>query len=97
MKAKIHPEYNPKVKAKCSCGIEFIVGSTMDNIEIEICSQCHPFYTGSEKVVDKAGRVEKFKRRQEAAAKAKTQKHKSMKAQKTQTKETAKGKVATKA
>ncbi len=72
MKKDIHPKYNLKAKATCACGAVFEVGSTMPDIHVEICSQCHPFYTGNEKVMDTAGRVERFKKRQAAAVKAKT-------------------------
>ena len=71
MKKKIHPKYNDKAKATCACGAEFEVGSTMAEIKNEICSQCHPFYTGNEKIMDTAGRVERFNKRREATAKAK--------------------------
>jgi len=67
MKAEIHPKYH-KAKIECACGAVFSVGSTKEKITVEICSNCHPFYTGKEKLVDAAGRVEKFKSR---AAKAK--------------------------
>lgn len=63
MKKDIHPKYNVKSKVNCACGAKFEVGSVMDEIKIEICSQCHPFYTGNEKVLDTAGRVDKFKKR----------------------------------
>ena len=63
MKKSIHPTYHKDVKITCACGAAFTVGSTEEKLEIEICSQCHPFYTGVEKVVDTAGRVEKFKAR----------------------------------
>ncbi|OHA16655.1 MAG: 50S ribosomal protein L31 [Candidatus Taylorbacteria bacterium RIFCSPLOWO2_12_FULL_43_20] len=64
MKTDIHPKYFPNATAKCACGAVFNIGSTKEKIEVEICSQCHPFYTGNEKVIDSAGRVEKFKVRQ---------------------------------
>ena len=64
-KKDIHPKYYPKAKAHCACGATFEVGSTQESIETEICSQCHPFYTGKEKIVDTMGRVEKFKKRLE--------------------------------
>ncbi len=67
MKAEIHPKYFDKAKASCACGAQFTVGSTMETIEVEICSQCHPLFTGMEKVVDTAGRVEKFRARKAAA------------------------------
>ncbi|MFH1656742.1 MAG: 50S ribosomal protein L31 [Candidatus Nealsonbacteria bacterium] len=63
MKKEIHPKYYSKAKTHCSCGSEFEIGSTKENMEIEICSKCHPFYTGKEKVVDTLGRVERFKKR----------------------------------
>ncbi len=72
MKKDIHPNYNTKTKATCACGAVFEVGSTMPEIVMEICSQCHPFYTGNEKIMDTAGRVERFnKRRAATTAKAK--------------------------
>ncbi|MEK7078329.1 MAG: 50S ribosomal protein L31 [Patescibacteria group bacterium] len=63
MKKDIHPIYYPKAKVRCACGQTFVIGSTKENIETEICSACHPFYTGKEKLVDTAGRVERFKKR----------------------------------
>ena len=63
MKKEIHPKYYPNAKVRCACGNSFTVGSTKEYIEIEICSKCHPFYTGKEKMVDAMGRVEKFKKR----------------------------------
>ncbi len=71
MKKDIHPKYNPTSTAACACGATFSVGSTLDQISVEICTQCHPFYTGNEKVLDTAGRVDKFKKRREAASKTK--------------------------
>lgn len=69
MKKDIQLKFNKKAKATCACGAKFEVGSSLDEIKVEICSQCHPFYTGVEKVVDTAGRVEKFKKRKEVASK----------------------------
>jgi large subunit ribosomal protein L31 len=63
MKEGIHPTYYPKSKVKCACGESFVVGSTKPELHIEICSKCHPFYTGKEKLLDIAGKVEKFKAR----------------------------------
>ncbi len=60
MKAKIHPEYYPKAKVRCACGNVFTVGSTKPELQVEICSKCHPFYTGKEKLIDTAGRIERF-------------------------------------
>ena len=65
MKSSIHPKYYPEASVKCVCGNTFKVGSTKPNLEIEICSNCHPFYTGHEKVLDTRGRVERFKKRLE--------------------------------
>ncbi len=62
MKKDIHPTYYSKGRAKCACGHIFEVGSTKPEIEVEICSFCHPFYTGKEKLIDTAGRVERFKK-----------------------------------
>jgi len=59
MKEGIHPEYH-KIKATCACGNEVETGSVMDAIKVEICSACHPFFTGKQKLIDSAGRVEKF-------------------------------------
>ncbi|OHA77291.1 MAG: 50S ribosomal protein L31 [Candidatus Wildermuthbacteria bacterium RIFCSPLOWO2_12_FULL_40_9] len=63
MKKDIHPQYFPKAQAHCSCGNTFNVGSTQELIETEICSKCHPFYSGKEKILDAMGRVEKFRKR----------------------------------
>ena len=63
MKKDIHPKYYPEAKVVCACGNTFTVGSTMPEIHTEICSKCHPFYTGKEKLMDIAGRIEKFKAR----------------------------------
>lgn len=68
MKAEIHPEYHTAATVTCACGNTFKVGSTKKEIHVEICSKCHPFYTGTEKVLDTAGRVEKFKARRAKAA-----------------------------
>lgn len=61
MKKDIHPEYFPEAKVSCACGAKFTVGSTKPELTVEICGYCHPFYTGTEKVMDTAGRVERFK------------------------------------
>lgn len=62
MKPGIHPEYN-RVEATCVCGNVILTGSTSKTLRMEICSACHPFYTGTQKIVDTEGRVEKFKKR----------------------------------
>jgi large subunit ribosomal protein L31 len=58
----IHPKYY-KCEVKCNCGETFITRSTVQEIKVEICSACHPFFTGTQKIVDTAGRVEKFKKK----------------------------------
>lgn len=63
MKKDICPKYYPKTQVKCACGNTFTIGSTKEFLEVEICSKCHPFYTGKEKIVDTMGRVEKFRKR----------------------------------
>jgi len=60
MKKDIHPEYK-RVTVHCACGNEFETGSTVKEIKVEICSKCHPFFTGKQKLVDSAGRVERFR------------------------------------
>ncbi len=59
MKSDIHPEYH-KIKASCACGNEVELGSVNTEIKVEICSACHPFFTGKQKLIDSAGRVEKY-------------------------------------
>ncbi|MCH7828265.1 50S ribosomal protein L31 [Patescibacteria group bacterium] len=63
MKKDIHPQYFPKAKVTCACGNTFTLGATQELIEIEVCSACHPFYTGKEKIMDKVGQVQKFRAR----------------------------------
>lgn len=75
MKKDIHGEYFAEAIATCACGAQYTVGSTLKEFEVEICSACHPFYTGQEKVLDTAGRVDRFKKKV-AAATAKTTKKK---------------------
>lgn len=67
MKDKIHPKYYKTAEIRCACGAVHKVGATYEKINVEICSKCHPFYTGEEKLLDTAGRVEKFKARKERA------------------------------
>ena len=62
MKDGIHPKYH-KIKATCACGAEFELGSVMPEMKVEICSACHPFFTGKQKLLDTAGRIDKFKKR----------------------------------
>lgn len=64
MKADIHPQYGD-IKVVCSCGNEFVTRSTMgrEELHVEVCSSCHPFYTGKQKILDTAGRVDKFRKK----------------------------------
>jgi len=83
MKKDIHPKYHSQAKVVCACGNTFTTGSTLPEIHTEICSNCHPFYTGKQNLVDTAGRVERFhkivKKSAEAMAKRKTAKPKAAK------------------
>jgi large subunit ribosomal protein L31 len=63
MKTKIHPEYHPAATVTCSCGATYITGATKPELKVEICNQCHPFYTGEQRIVDTEGRVERMRRR----------------------------------
>jgi large subunit ribosomal protein L31 len=63
MKTDIHPKYFPSAQVVCSCGNTFTTGSTMEHIKVEVCSTCHPFFTGQQLIVDTEGRVERLKRR----------------------------------
>jgi large subunit ribosomal protein L31 len=62
MRDKIHPKYF-EAKVTCSCGNTFTTGSTKENLRVELCSKCHPFFTGEQRIVDTAGRVERFKKK----------------------------------
>jgi len=62
-KKDIHPKYYPEARVQCACGNTWTVGSTKEFIEVEICSACHPFYTGKEKTMDAVGQVQKFRKR----------------------------------
>jgi len=73
MKKDIHPKYYEKAKVVCACGNTFTTGSTQPEIRTEICSACHPFYTGKQKLIDNRGRIERFER---MMAKKKTTKKK---------------------
>lgn len=74
MKDKIHPQYYKNAKVTCSCGNSFEVGSTAEKIDAEVCSACHPFYTGTAKFIDTAGRVDKFQAKVKKAAEYKAKK-----------------------
>ena len=69
MKEGIHPKYG-KCVVRCACGETFETGSILESITVDICSKCHPFYTGRQKLVDTGGRVDKFKRRMDRAKKS---------------------------
>jgi large subunit ribosomal protein L31 len=63
MKAEIHPQYFEDATVNCSCGNSWTTGATKSQIKVEICSQCHPFFTGEQRIVDTEGRVERLRRR----------------------------------
>lgn len=65
MKADIHPTYYPAARVICSCGNSWLTGSTVEEIRTDVCSACHPFYTGEQRIVDTAGQVERFMKRLE--------------------------------
>ena len=67
MKSKIHPKWFADAQVTCACGAQFTTGSTMQKISVEVCSNCHPLYTGQQKFLDTAGRVDKFNQRVAAA------------------------------
>lgn len=67
MKAKIHPQYFEETQVICVCGNKFTTGSTQEVIRVELCSNCHPFYTGEQKFVDTASRIQKFQDKQKIA------------------------------
>lgn len=63
MKSDIHPPYYDKVTVSCACGNSFVTGATVETLAVEICARCHPFYTGKQKLIDTAGRVDRFRQR----------------------------------
>ncbi|MGB9681135.1 MAG: 50S ribosomal protein L31 [Minisyncoccia bacterium] len=81
MKKDLHPKYFEKAEAVCACGAKFYVGSTKEKLEVEVCSQCHPFYSGQEKIIDTAGRVQKFKERIKKASQRQSKKTTSKKSE----------------
>jgi len=83
MKTNVHPQYYPDCQVTCACGNSFLTGSTKPSIHVEICSACHPFFTGQMKYVDTMGRVEKFQAKQKAALNKKYIKKADRKKQKT--------------
>lgn len=68
MKSNIHPEYHQNAKIVCACGNALTIGSTLAEISVEVCRVCHPFYTGKQKLLDAAGRLERFKKRSASKA-----------------------------
>lgn len=68
MKPGIHPTYHDDCQVTCACGNKFTTGSTLEKIEVEVCSKCHPFFTGQHKFVDIKGRIDKFKEKQAQGA-----------------------------
>lgn len=96
MKKDIHPQYHDEVKVTCVCGNTFTTGSTKEQLDVEICANCHPFYTGKQKLVDSTQRVEKFQAKRKAQEDLQHKKGKKQKkqeqAQKRQEKEQAKQK-----
>ena len=77
MKKSIHPTYYKEAKISCSCGNTLTVGSTVKEAHVEICSSCHPFFTGKKKIIDTAGRVDRFKAREEKSRKLQEERIKS--------------------
>jgi large subunit ribosomal protein L31 len=73
VKEKIHPAWFPNANVHCACGHTFTTGSTMKEISVEVCSACHPLFTGQQKFLDTAGRVDKFNQRMAAAEKKKAE------------------------
>lgn len=67
MRANIHPKYFENAQVACVCGNKFITGSTVEMIRVELCNKCHPFYTGEQKFVDAASKIQKFQEKQQTA------------------------------
>ena len=82
MKANIHPQYFENAQVICICGNKFTVGSTKDLIHVELCNKCHPFYTGEQRFVDTASRIQKFQQKQQVATQYKSKKVKKEEKQK---------------
>lgn len=87
MKADIHPKWYPNCKVICTCGNEFTLGATVPEIRVEVCSMCHPFYTGQMKYVDTKGRVQKFQEKVARAQKIKARAAKKAKGKRSPTEE----------
>lgn len=82
MKTNIHPNWNPEAKVVCACGATFTTGSTMPEIHVEICSSCHPLFTGQAKFVDTLGQVERFQKKVEVSEVKKEERQKIVEARK---------------
>jgi large subunit ribosomal protein L31 len=91
MKSGIHPTYNDTITVTCACGNTFVTGSTVDSLTVEICSNCHPFWTGDHKFVDIEGRVDKFKKKVDIAEKARKERVEALKAKMAKQKEAVEG------
>ncbi len=85
MRPKIHPKYYPEAKVICACGNTWTTGDTVPEIKVDVCSACHPFYTGQQRIVDTAGQVDRFMKRLERTADTKDQVRVQQEAQKQQT------------
>lgn len=72
MKAQIHPQYYPQARVICTCGTTFTTGSTRQDIHVQLCSNCHPFYTGQQRFVDTASLIDKFEKKRKEAKPLKT-------------------------
>ena len=82
MKADIHPKYFDNAQVTCACGNKFTTGSTLEAIRVELCNKCHPFYTGEQRFVDSASRIQKFQAKQNIAKQYLTKKVKKQEEQK---------------
>lgn len=82
MQNDIHPTWNPQANVTCACGNTFQTGSTQGDIQVDICNQCHPFFTGEMKFIDRQGRVDKFRQKMKAAKTSKRGGKKARKAKK---------------
>lgn len=90
MKPEIHPKYFSDCKVVCACGNSYTTGSILPEIRVDVCSACHPFYTGKEKFIDTEGRVERFKRKVDVATRVQEERKAKM-AKKVEHKEVAQG------
>lgn len=96
MKANIHPDWFAEAKVTCACGNSFITGSTLPEIRVEICSGCHPFFTGQQKLIDTLGQVEKFQKKLEVSKVKKAQREQILVARKAKIEEIKKEKPSLK-